>query len=115
MLFLTESAEPLVALTAEIPFGYAMLDGSQLERDVHTGAFIKLSPKGAEVRLSHLVPPMSNIKIQLVDATGAQLTGALYAKIIGAVAGSEREFSVRFTSMSPEIKAALLGVRPKTA
>ena len=56
--------------------------------------------------------------MQLVDADGKDVPGALYAKVVGADPGSTDGFSIRFTSSSPEIEAflrKLLSQSPTTA
>jgi hypothetical protein len=50
-----------------------------------------------------------NLKMNLIDPDGKEIPGALYAKVVGTVPGSSTDFSVRFTSMSPEIGAYLRG------
>jgi hypothetical protein len=38
---------------------------------------------------------------------GQEIPGALYAKVLGTVLGSDTRFSVRFTFISPEIETFL--------
>jgi hypothetical protein len=46
---------------------------------------------------------LTNIRMRLMQ-DGGELTGSVYAKVIDAVAGSGNYFSLRFTSVSPEIE-----------
>ncbi|HEX2481054.1 MAG TPA: PAS domain-containing protein, partial [Methylomirabilota bacterium] len=108
-LYLPETSDALVPLPEEIPVRYALVEGTHLSGDMRKGSFTKLSPKGAEAILEQPVPNFSNLKIHLVGTDGKEIPGALYAKVVGAVSGSSTCFSVRFTSMSPEIGTFLRG------
>jgi hypothetical protein len=104
-----EESDALVPLPEEIQVRYALVEGTHLSGDMRKGSFTKLSPKGAEAILEQPVPNFSNLKIHLVGTDGKEIPGALYAKVVGAVSGSSTCFSVRFTSMSPEIGTFLRG------
>jgi hypothetical protein len=43
-----------------------------------------------------------------VDTKGEEIPGALYAKVVGTVPETSSSYSVRFTSMSPEVRTFLL-------
>ena len=47
----------------------------------------------------------------LIGTEGQEIPGALYGKVVGRVPGSSTGFSIRFTSMSPEIRTFLVGRR----
>jgi hypothetical protein len=49
----------------------------------------------------------NNLKMHLLDAAGAELPGALYAKVVGLPTADGSDTTIRFTSMSPEIRAYL--------
>jgi len=106
-LFLPESAERMVPLAEGIPFRYAIFEGAHLNGETYKGSLTKLSSKGAEARLEHPVLTSSNLEMHLIGSDGREIPGALYAKVIGTVPGSSTDFSVRFTSISPEIETLL--------
>ena len=106
-LSLPETADTVAPLDEEIPVTYAIVEGSHLGGDVFKGGITKLSPRTAEVRLQTAVPALSNLRMNLLDADGREIPGALYCKVIGTAAGSDTAFCVRFTSMPPEIDALL--------
>jgi len=109
-LFLPEATEPPVALAEEIPFRYSMVDGHDLAGEVLKGSLTKLaSTKGGEARLERPVPALSDLKIILNDNAGKEIRGALYGKVVGTAPDGGGTYSVRFTSMSPEIAAFLRG------
>jgi hypothetical protein len=45
--------------------------------------------------------------MRLIGPDGKELPGTLYGKVVASVPGSSSRFSVRFTSVPPEIDAAL--------
>ena len=61
------------------------------------------SEAGIESELS--LVPLSNLKIEVKPVPGANPGGEIYAKVIGAVAGASGQTRIRFTSLSPELKA----------
>jgi adenylate cyclase len=107
-LFLPDTAEAFVPLTEEIPLRYEIVEGDGLSGgEMFKGSLTKLSPKGAEARLENPVPTLSNLKMHLIGTEGQEIPGALYGKVVETVPGSSTGFSVRFTSMSPEIETFL--------
>ena len=98
-LFLPETTEALAPLIEKIPFRYEIVEASHLGGEVYKGTLTKLSLKAAEARLENPVPTLTNLKMHL--------TGTLYAKVVGTVAGSSTDFSFRFTSVSPEVETFL--------
>jgi PAS domain S-box-containing protein len=109
-LFLPEAAETLVPLADEIPLRYEVVEASQWGGEIFKGGLTKVSRKGAEARLENPVPTLSNLKIHLIGGEGQELPGTLYGKVLGAVPGSSTSFSIRFTSVSPEIETLLRGL-----
>ncbi len=73
--------------------GRSMLDAS----------FVRLSVKGAEVRSPVLVPPLSNLKIWIPEIEAGALPAELYAKVVEGTPVVGTGFTVRFTSMAPEV------------
>jgi hypothetical protein len=74
-----------------------------------------VSCKGAEARLETPVPNLSNLKMRLIGSGGKEIPGTLYGKVLGAVPGSKADFSIRFTSVSPEIETLLRGLTASVA
>jgi PAS domain S-box-containing protein len=106
-LLLTESSESLVTLPEEIPLLYEVVESSQVGVESRRGALTKLARKSAELRLEGPVPPLSNLKLRLIAPDGKEMPGTLYGKVVASVSGSSARFSVRFTSVPPEIDARL--------
>lgn len=105
-LLLPNASEEHVPLVPGIPFEYEIVEASQLGREAYKGTLTKLSRKTAEAILDHPTGNLTNIKIHVMQ-DGREIPGALYAKVIDAVAGNSHSFSIRFTSISPEIESFL--------
>lgn len=114
-LLLPETVETLVPLDEEIPLRYEVLEASQLSGKMSEGGLTKVSCKGAEARLETPVPTLSNLKMRLIGSGGKEIPGTLYGKVLGAVPGSSTGFSIRFTSVSPEIETLLRGLTASVA
>ena len=110
-LFLTATTEVLITLAEEVALRYERVEGDRLSREMFSGAMTKLSSKGAEVRLENPVPVLSNLEMNFIGTDGQEVAGALYVKVVAPVPGSGTSFSVRFTSMSPEVETFLRGHR----
>ena len=106
-IYLPQPVEMLMTLVDEAPFRYEIVEANYLGAESYRGALIKLSLKGAEARLERPTPLLSNLKMHLIDTKGQDVPGAVYAKVVGTVPGSSTDFSIRFTSSSPEIEAFL--------
>ena len=83
------------------------MEGAQLGSEMSNGSLIKISCKAAEARLDNPVPPLSNLKMRLLGKDGNELPGTLYGKVLGATSGNGKDFSIRFTSVSPEIETLM--------
>jgi hypothetical protein len=81
------------------------LEEKHVEGTVFKGRLVSLSSKVGVVRAESLAAPLSNIKIELMHPNGQEIAGDLYAKVVESSTDNETGFSVRFTSMSPEITA----------
>jgi PAS domain S-box-containing protein len=104
-LSLPESVEALVPLAKEIPFRYEVVEGAQLGGEVAKGGITRISLKEAVVRLERAVPTLGNLNMHLMGRDGQRIPGTLYAKVLGPAPGEGARYSVRFTSVSPDIEA----------
>jgi PAS domain S-box-containing protein len=94
-LFLQETTDILVPLVEDIPFRYAIVEGSHFGDETFKGSLAKLSTRGAQARLESTVPNLSNLKMHLIGADGQEIPEALYGKVGWALAGSRAEVSVQ--------------------
>ncbi|MBI3328459.1 MAG: adenylate/guanylate cyclase domain-containing protein, partial [Nitrospinae bacterium] len=102
-LLLPERAGAFVPLQQEIPLRYTVLEGKHLSGSMFKGSFVKLSVEGGEVRSTHPVAPLSDLKLQLTDPRGTEIPGDLYAKVVGKATDTGASFAVRFTSVPPDV------------
>jgi adenylate cyclase len=109
-LLLPETEDALVPLPQEIPLRYTVVEGDHLSGVMFTGNFVKLSTKGVEARLENPVAPLTNLKMHLIDGNGEEIPGALYGKVIEKLPESPTTFSIRFTSIPPEVETFLHGL-----
>lgn len=106
-LFLPQITDVLLPLPREIPLEYIIIDGKHLNQDVLTGALVKLSVNGAEIRSSYLLQPFSNIKVNLFTGLDKpEISRDIYAKVLGTT-GNETHFIIRFTFIPQEVAALL--------
>jgi PAS domain S-box-containing protein len=105
-LYLPETREALTPMVEEMPFKYEIVEANHLGGESYNGTLTKLSRKWAEVLLEKPVPILSNLKMQLVNSSGVEVPGTVYCKVLGAAPASAG-FSVRFTSVSPELEMFL--------
>lgn len=101
-LFLPDREEEFLPLSQEIPLRYTVVEGKHLSRTVFEGRFVTLSVRGGEIHSDHSVPPLSNIKIQLINLKGEELPGDFYGKVVAHLGENRSGFAVRFTSLPPE-------------
>ena len=97
----------LVSLHEEVPLRYTVVEGDHLGGVTSKGSLVKLSSKGAEARLEYPVPLLTNLDMHLIGSNGEEIPGALYGKVVGKLPEGSAAFSVRFTSMSPEVETFL--------
>lgn len=107
-LFLSEPTDVLVAPAGAISINCTVVEGSHLSSETLKGQITKLSSKRAEATLEAAVQAFANLKMQVFDPQGQEITGALYGKVLEA--GSAGTAAIRFTSMSPEIEAYFRGL-----
>lgn len=97
-----------VELARPAPLRFFVVEGKAVGDEALEGALTRLGSQGGDVRTEHAVEPLTNIKVRLLDAAGAEVPGDLYAKVQEARPGG---LHVRFTSVPPEVKALLEALR----
>jgi class 3 adenylate cyclase len=104
-LALPLKTKPLVALPQPLPFQFTVLEEKFVGRTVHAGRMVALSETEAGIETQLALAPLSNLKIQIEAVAGANPGGEIYAKVMGVVAGASGQSRIRFTSVSPDLKA----------
>jgi adenylate cyclase len=103
-VFLPPPEQTTQRLAQAIAVRFYRIEGKAVDEKAAPGLLIALSSKGADVQAEEHVPPMTNLKLHLTGADGSEVPGDLYAKVVEAGAGAQATFSVRFTSMPPEVE-----------
>lgn len=107
-LFLPREESNLLPLEREIPIHYTILDGKHVGQISYKGSFVKLSLTGAELRSTHLLNSLNNLKLDLlVGNHDGESNPQLYAKVVKQSKDSYGSFIIRFTSLSPDVTAVL--------
>ncbi len=104
-LSLPSRSEVLYPLPSPLPIRFTVLEEKFLGRTVHEGRLVALSPSEAGIASELSFTPLSNLKIELKPVAGANPGGEIYAKVIDAAAGASAQTRIRFTSLTPELKA----------
>ncbi len=103
-LLLPSRSVALDALMVPLTIAFTVLEEKFLGRTVHVGRLVALSATEAGIESEVALAPLSNLKIELAPVAGANPSGEIYAKVIGAVTGAASQTRIRFTSLSPELK-----------
>ncbi len=112
-LFLPEEEDILLPLAAEITILYTALEEKKNGDTPFKGSIIKLSTKGAEVRVENregesIPPPLSNIKLNLLKSDKTlEFSDDIYAKVLEKP-GSLDSFYIHFTFSPPTFMHRLL-------
>jgi adenylate cyclase len=106
-LSLLHSHDALAPLKYPIPVRCSIIEAGRIGDEVINGALTKLSSKRAELRLDKTVHVLADLKMQIVGDTGREVLEAAYCKVEGALPGSDRLLSVRFTSLPHGFEALL--------
>jgi class 3 adenylate cyclase len=109
-LFLPETRDDLRPLAREIPVTWALLEGKHVGPTTFEGRIVRLSTESAEIHSADAMEPMSNLRMHVRDADGADVPGDLYVKV-GARAPADGTFVVRFTASPPEVVKFLAAAR----
>ena len=121
-LFLPDEKEEFVTLTTELPVRYTVLEGKHAVGTLFEGTLVSLSDKSAELRSTHFLTPLSNLKLNLLTPLqdGVELDD-LYAKVLDKAATHPDCVRIRFTGMpirfaglAPDVSAALDRLRRST-
>jgi class 3 adenylate cyclase/CheY-like chemotaxis protein len=103
-VYLPPPEHSTVRLTQPVAVRYFKIEGKTVAEQAAPGLMVALSSKGADVQAEEHLSPMTNLKLHLLAADGSEVPGDLYAKVVDSSAGAQATFSVRFTSMPPEVE-----------
>ena len=106
-LMLPEEERGLVRLDQPVSLRFAVVEGSQREDTWANGQCVQLSLKWGQIESDELPPPLTNIKLKLIRATGEAVPGDAYAKVMEIVTPDGKRgsgFVVRFSPLPPDVE-----------
>lgn len=101
------TSEALHPLPQPLPISFTVLEEKFVGRTVYEGRLIAVSTSEAQIRCELPLASLSNLKVVLEPMAGVNPGGEIYAKVVGHLASDLSHTRVRFTSVSPELKAWL--------
>jgi class 3 adenylate cyclase len=104
-LSLPSKSSPLALLLQPVPISFTVLEEKFVGRTVHAGQLLAVSDTEAGIESDQPLIPLTNLKLEVRPAAGTSPTGEIYAKVMGTVDGSSTQTRIRFTSVSPELRA----------
>jgi adenylate cyclase len=104
-LSLPSRAAPLRALAEPLPVQFTVLEEKFVGRTVHEGYVTELSDYETRLRSSPAPAILSNLKITIAAGAPGNPAGEIYGKVVDASAGPPGLARVRFTSITPELRA----------
>lgn len=108
-LYLEDGRQALVCLPDVIPAQMFPIEGKHLVGGSFYGCLTKLSLKEAEISTGNIIPPMINLKVQVLDREGKVLCDNIYAKTSHGGECSAG-LMVRFTFLSQEAREFMVNV-----
>jgi class 3 adenylate cyclase len=97
-----DTIEP-IELKRRIPIRYTVLDGKHLSDGENSGAISGLSHQTGDVLLQSAPDPLTNLKLNLVNASESLSRLDFYAKIIACPEEGSSMCRIRFTSLPPGV------------
>jgi len=94
-------------LEPEVAVCFSVLEGKQVSGTSVSGSFSALSHHAGRLRSEDPLPDLANLRIEILDASGAPLPGAFYAKVVTGAPKPGEACLVRFTSRSPALEGVL--------
>ncbi len=112
----TRSQVP-VPLLPPLAIRFTVLEEKFVGRTVHGGRLTAASESEGAMEADVSPALLSNLKLELEPVAGVNPGGEIYAKVIGPVTGAATQTRIRFTSVTPELKAWLrqTALRPAAA
>jgi len=104
-LWLPPKTKPLRPLAPPLPVQFTVLEEKFVGRTVHDGYMRVLTDLEASIRSTLPLAVLSNLRITVAATSHGNPAGEIYAKVVEPVAEASGEIRIRFTSITPELKA----------
>lgn len=114
-LWLPSKTRPLRPLAPPLPVQFTVLEEKFVGRTVHEGHVGALGNHEASIQSVLPLPVLSNLRITVTATSHGNPAGEIYGKVVEPVAGASGEIRIRFTSITPELKAWAAGLASASA
>ncbi len=104
-LSLPSRTAELCPLPHPVPVRFTVLEEKFVGRTVYEGALVAVSQWEAGIESDLKPVSLSNLKVEVDAIGGSNPAGEFYAKVVSEPGPGSRQARVRFTSVSPELKA----------
>ncbi len=94
----------MVPLRAPVPVQFSVVSGGVVAPVTHTGELVRLSDEEGELVTDAALPPLTNVKLWLLDGTSERVPGDVYGKVLG---GTDDGARLGLTSVPPDVGAWL--------
>jgi hypothetical protein len=108
---LTEKDPALVTLIRQIPVHYIAIGGKHVGKKRLKGFLVRLSTKSAEIEFGESIEILSNLKLNIGDVDNNLSSKDFYGKAIQQSEDNKQTYTIRFTSVPPEVDAYLQAFR----
>src|SRR5262249_60056275 len=96
-------------LAQPLPIQFTVLEEKFVGRTVYDGHLVEVSDGEARLRSPLALPALSNLKITITASPLGNPTGEVYAKVLDSTPATPSVIRIRFTSVTPELKAWMSG------
>ena len=110
-LYLPSRSKALPSLPEPLPVQFTVLEEKFVGRTVQTGSLTALSDSEGILETGFSLATLSNLKIIVSASRLGNPDGEVYAKVTAAKPGTASGIRVRLTSVSPELKTWLRGLK----
>jgi adenylate cyclase len=88
----------LVELKTPLDVRFSLVDDKQVGRQVWPGTIVALGPRTAEIHSPHCPAPLTDVKLWVVDESGRDVSGDIYAKTRAVAELADDRLVLWFTS-----------------
>jgi class 3 adenylate cyclase len=104
-LSLPSRSKPLAPLPQPLPVRFTVLEEKFVGRTVQEGRLTAVSELEADLQSAQTLAILCNVKMTVDAAAAGNPAGEVYAKVTAVKSDAPGEARIRFTSVSPELKA----------
>jgi class 3 adenylate cyclase len=104
-LSLPANTKSLTVLPQPLPVRFTILEEKFVGRTLYHGQMLAVSSSEAAIDSSLAVPALCNVRIEVDAVAGSVPGGEIYAKVMANAPRGSHGTGVRFTSVSPDLKA----------